>query len=353
MKIDPDARTGREPLVSRRAIEEGSLIPRRDGASYPIPETLNLSLVAVQMMAALGLLAVGAHARSLTKAGLLAVAFAFVMQMGFCLAHEAVHGKLHRRKNVNEGLGILLFALFPGSFHFFEIAHLLHHKRNRSDAELEDYVMPTEIPWQKRVAYYFLICGFFWFLIPLASILIAMIPRRNIRIPAPGEDAGVFRRFLQFLNGVSLGRMRRDLLITAAVWVAAELVFHFSLRNLALFYAAFGFSWASQQYIYHVRTPRHAVLGAYDLRLWRRNACRKLISLLSAIPKPGTVPRLSSRNFAERSCRRFRWKTSGRLFRGSRRALAAASPWYPRKDTRCAAFISTRLFRRGNWGLIF
>ena len=269
MKIDPDARTGREPLVSRRAIEEGSLIPRRDGASYPIPETLNLTLVAAQMTAAFALLAVGAHTNSVAYTVLLAVAFAFVMQMGFCLAHEAVHGKLHRRKKVNAGLGILLFALFPGSFHFFEIAHLLHHKRNRSDAELEDYVMPTEIPWQKRVAYYFLICGFFWFLIPLASILIAMIPRRTIRIPAPGEDAGVFRRFLQFLNGVSPGRMRRDLFVTAAVWVAAELVFHFSLRNLAVFYAAFGFSWASQQYIYHVRTPRHAVLGAYDLRLWR------------------------------------------------------------------------------------
>ncbi len=34
-------------------------------------------------------------------------------------------------------------------------------------------------------------------------------------------------------------------------------------------YAAFAFCWASQQYIYHVRTPRHVVLGALDLHLWR------------------------------------------------------------------------------------
>ena len=104
--------------------------------------------------------------------------------------------------------------MFPGSFHFFEIAHLLHHKRNRSDAELEDYVLPSEIPWQKRVAYYFLICGLFWLLIPLSSIVIAMIPRRSIRIPYPDEDAGVFRRFAQFLNDVRPGRVRRDLLVT-------------------------------------------------------------------------------------------------------------------------------------------
>ena len=153
------------------------------------------------------------------------------MQMGFCLAHEAVHGKLHRRRRVNEALGILMFALFPGSFHFFEVAHLLHHKRNRSDDELEDYVLPTEIPWQKRVAYYFLICGLFWCLVPLSSIVIAMIPRRSIRIPTPKEDAGVFRRFAQFLNDVSPGRVRRDLLVSGMVWVSAALALHLNLRN--------------------------------------------------------------------------------------------------------------------------
>ena len=98
------------------------------------------------------------------------------MQIVFFLAHEPVHWKINRKRKVNEGLGIVGFALFPGSFHFFEIAHLLHHKRNRSDAELEDYVLPGEIPWQKRVAYYFLICGLFWLLIPLSSLVIAMIP---------------------------------------------------------------------------------------------------------------------------------------------------------------------------------
>jgi fatty acid desaturase len=269
MKIDPDARIGIDPLVSRQAIAEGSMIPRRDGASYPIPEKLNLVLVALQVTTALALLAVASRTANIAEIGLIAVVFTFVMQLGFCLAHEAVHGKLHRRKKFNEGLGILLFALFPGSFHFFEIAHLLHHRRNRSDAELEDYVLSSEVPWVKRVAYYFLICGLFWFLIPLSSIVIAMIPRRSIRIPAPDEDAGVFRRFAQFLNDVRPGRVRRDLLVTGAVWAIAVPLLHLNLTALTLCYAAFGFSWASQQYIYHVRTPRHAVLGAFDLRLWR------------------------------------------------------------------------------------
>ena len=75
------------------------------------------------------------------------------MQLGFGLAHEAVHSKLHASPAVNEGIGILLYSLFPGSYHLFEIAHLIHHRRNRSDAELEDYVLPGEIRWRKRVAY--------------------------------------------------------------------------------------------------------------------------------------------------------------------------------------------------------
>src|SRR5579863_667176 len=234
MKIDPGARIGWDPLVSRQAVAEGSMIPRRDGASYPIPAKLNLLLVAIQSTAALALLTAASHTNNRTEFALLAVAFAFVMQTGFCLAHEAVHGKLHRNRKVNEGLGISLFALFPGSFHFFEIAHLLHHKRNRSDAELEDYVLPSEVSWQKRVAYYFLICGLFWLLIPLSSLVIALIPGRSIRIPDPDEDAGVFRRFAQFLNDVRPGRVRRDLLVTGAIWMAAVPLLRLNVTALAV-----------------------------------------------------------------------------------------------------------------------
>src|SRR5271165_4468089 len=233
MKNYPDSRTGTrsglQACLTRQAIAEGSMIPKRGETSFPIPEKLNLLLAAVQMTAALTLLAVASRAANLAETGVLAVAFAFVMQMGFCLAHEAVHGKLHPGRKVNESLGILLFTLFPGSYHFFEVAHLLHHKRNRSDAEVEDYILPSEVPWLKRVAYYLLICGLFWSLIPLTSVVIAMIPRHSIRIPNPGENAGVFRRFAQFLNDVRPERVRRDVLITGIVWAAVVPLLHLHL----------------------------------------------------------------------------------------------------------------------------
>jgi fatty acid desaturase len=201
--------------------------------------------------------------------GTLAVSFAFVMQMGFCVAHEAVHRKLHPDGTLNMAVGVFAFTLFPGSFHFFEVAHLLHHQRNRSDDELEDYVLPGENPWFKRVMYYLLISGLFWLLLPLSSIVVGMIPMRRIRLPLPRDESGAFRKFTQFLNGVRPSRVRRDLLAAAVVWGIAFPVLHLRPAAVAVCYGAFGFSWASQQYIYHVRTPRHAVLGALDLKLWK------------------------------------------------------------------------------------
>ena len=265
--ILPSESTAASP-ISLEGWVEGRWVSRRSLAKYAIPGRLNLLLVVIQMLAAFVLLALSSRVRNYYLVLALAVVFAFVMQMGFCLAHEAVHRKLHKNRTVNTGAAIMLFALFPGSLHFFEVAHLLHHRRNRSNDELEDYVLPGENPWIKRMMYYLLISGLFWLLLPVSSIVVAMIPKNRMRLPAPGENAGAFRRFAQFLNGVKPNRVRRDLLVTVGVWAAAFPLLHLRLLPVAICYAAFGFSWASQQYIYHVRTPRHTVLGALDLKLW-------------------------------------------------------------------------------------
>jgi fatty acid desaturase len=257
------------PLISKERAVAGQFISRRNRAEYPIPEKLNLILVGLQISSAFAVLAFASRAKSPYVLAALVIVFPFVMQMGFCLAHESVHRKLHRNRKVNVGLGILCFALFPGSVHFFEVAHLLHHRRNRSDDELEDYVLPGEDALFKRTVYFLLISGLFWLLLVLSSIVVALIPGKRIRLPRPDPDSGSFRKFVQFLNGVRPVRVRRDLFVTLLIWITAVPLLHLRFPALALCYAAFGFSWASQQYIYHVRTPRHNVLGALDLKLWR------------------------------------------------------------------------------------
>src|ERR1700722_19588380 len=86
-----------KPLISRDAMAEGSLVARRDSSRYPIPGKLNLALSAAQRAAAFAVLYVASRAAGNLARCCLAVLFAFVMQQGFCLAHEAVHGKLQRR----------------------------------------------------------------------------------------------------------------------------------------------------------------------------------------------------------------------------------------------------------------
>lgn len=255
--------------IFSEAIAQGHFVHQSDSTQYPIPGTLNTLLSAAQISVSFALLGEASHAKTFWLTGLCAIVFAFVMQLGVGLAHEAAHSKLHPNPAVNDALGILLYSLFPGSYHLFEISHLTHHRRNRSDAELEDYILPGEIRWRKSVAYYFILCGMFWFLTPLGLVAIAMIPGRSVQIPAPGENAGGFSRYLQFVNSVNPMRIRRDLLVTVIVWTSAWLLLHFKLSHLAVCYAVFAFCWASQQYLYHVRTPRHVVLGAVDLHLWR------------------------------------------------------------------------------------
>ena len=257
------------PLISSDETLAGHFVYKRNNMLYPIPGRLNLLLVIVQVAAAFAILTAASRTHSRYLLAALAITFAFVMEMGFCLAHEAVHRKLHPDRALNLSLGVFLFSLFPGSFHFFEVAHLIHHRRNRSNDELEDYVLPGENPWIKRVMYYLLICGLFWLLVPLSSIVIALLPVRRIALPRPDDAAGAFRKFAQFLNKVRLSHVRRDLLVAAVVWGIAFPLLHLHLASIGVCYGAFGFSWASQQYIYHVRTPRHTVLGALDLRLWK------------------------------------------------------------------------------------
>jgi fatty acid desaturase len=263
-----EARVSLDPLDCRDAIRHGRFVRQLATDQYPIPGNLNVFLAASQIIIATALLGAASHANHLWVAGLCAVAFAFIMQLGYGLAHEAAHNKLHPNAYVNEGLGVVLYSLFPGSYHLFAIAHLVHHQRNRSDAELEDYILPNERPWIKRGSYYLVLCGLFWVLTPLALIATSIVPS-SIRVPTPDDDAGTFSRYLVFLNSVNRWRVRRDLLVTAVVWTAASLLLRFRLVDLAICYGVFAFVWASQQYLYHVHTPRHTVLGALDLRLWR------------------------------------------------------------------------------------
>lgn len=234
---------------------------------YPIPNTLNLCISLAQIGISIGLLIYSSHTQSALGFIVAVILFAFIMQTGFSLLHEAEHNKLHTSTWLNDGLGFLFAAMFPGSYQLLKVAHLNHHKVNRSDAELVDYYRPGEAPAQKKVMYYFLITGGVWISAPLLTLALALTPKTVLQRHFDNSK-GAAAVYSSFIQKAGATRVRLETLATILFWVALWQVAGLSFWAVAVCYLAFAFSWSSQQYIYHVRTPRHLIQGAYDLRLW-------------------------------------------------------------------------------------
>ena len=131
-----------------------------------VPGRLNLVLTGIVVPAALALLWAASHTRSWTWRIAAAVAFSYVNNTIFSLLHEAVHGIFHRDRRVNDAGGRLLAAFFPTGYTFQRLCHLGHHRRNRSDVELFDYVLPGESRALKAVQWYGILTGVYWLLPP-------------------------------------------------------------------------------------------------------------------------------------------------------------------------------------------
>lgn len=239
----------------------------RRRSRYPIPASLNLALCVAQIGGSAGILIWASHTASLWQVILAALLFSYLMQMGFSLLHEAEHNKLHPNRTVNDGFGFVLAAMFPGSYQLMKVAHLNHHKVNRSDAELVDYIQPGESRWLKTCQYYALIHGLIWLSAPLVTLFIALVPGKLLSAFFNHAEGSAVSRYLAFIQEVGASRVRLETLGSLVLWWAFIAVAGITWEALIWCYAAFGFSWSSQQYVYHVRTPRHLIEGAYDLKL--------------------------------------------------------------------------------------
>lgn len=236
----------------------------------PIPGGLNIALTAASVSTALSLLWLASHTESWAVRIAAAVAFSFVNNTIFSLLHEAVHGVFHRKRAVNEAFGRLTAAFFPTGLAFQRICHLGHHRRNRSDVELFDYVLPGESRVVKAVQWYGILTGVYWLLPPLAALAYLVAP-------------GLFRphgasRFLKQTSADAMlsgfeeapeGKIRLEILfsilVQAGIWWALGL----NLWGWGMCYAAFALNWSSLQYADHAWSERHVHDGAWNLRVSR------------------------------------------------------------------------------------
>lgn len=234
-----------------------------------MPERLNWLILALSAFATAACLWLASHA-TWWLAIPAVIVFAFVNNTPFCLMHEAVHGVGAASAKRNYALGVLAGCLFPTSFSLQRIAHLGHHKRNRTDQEMYDYYLPHESRWLRNVWLYGgNLLGLYYFFVPLSAVIYLLA--------TPFFRSRWFTEHLAHKLG--FGPYVRDIVAIPPRRVRAELALAFGYQ-LLLFWAldlkwqawlaahfAFALHWSALQYVDHAWSARHVTEGAWDLRV--------------------------------------------------------------------------------------
>lgn len=303
------------------------------GASNPsmlIPVRLNLVIAALAILANLALLWGAAHTTHWWIVALAAFTFSFTNNTIFSLQHEAVHGNFHPNTRANDAAGILFAAFFPTIFQVQRISHLGHHRRNRTDEELYDYVLPGQSWFLKTYWIYCLLFGFYWMIIPVAMLVYVIWPwsfRARYFLHGPARWWG-FEPFVADIAAAPILKIWPQGLITFGVQIALFWLLDLSFISWIICYWAFGINWSSVQYSDHAGSPRDVIEGAWNLRFLKPTQAMFLnYNLHLAHHREPRVPwihlpRLVRSDDANPSF----WPIYFRLFLGARAAPEGAGP---------------------------
>lgn len=229
-------------------------------------DRINAAVLSAQVVAWAICLTVFSHVRNPLLVLPLVVFFCLMMQGVFSMMHETFHGHGHRSPRINYLMSWLASTLFGASATLIHINHLGHHVRNRTRAELVDFVEADESRLKKTLAYYAGICGGIWVGAFLFSVLLVLVPSAWIqRLQSRGADNTYAAAFADF-SAADFRRIRLEVIAGVVFWALAWFLLELTVTAVGIAYLAFAVSWSSLQWIYHVRTPLNVVEGAYNLR---------------------------------------------------------------------------------------
>lgn len=238
-------------------------------ADYVIPEKLNIVIFFAALAINWYFLWLASHGVwwSIIVA---AVGFAFFHNTLFSLLHEAVHGVFSPNPKVNALFGHLSAAAFPTSFTMQSIAHLGHHKRNRTDVEIFDYYLPNESKLRRNFILYFgNLFGLYWFTIPFMNLLILIAPAfatSDWFIENIGRPLG-FKPFLKEIAEIPKMRLWLESFLALAYQVFIWYLLDLNWQGWLIAHWAFALHWSSLQYVDHAWSPRDVINGAWNLKV--------------------------------------------------------------------------------------
>lgn len=230
-------------------------------------------LNAVLVLVSLGLSAASLWAASHVHWGHAVLAiwfFALINNMPFALMHEAVHGIAAGSRSLNTLIGTIAGWAFPTSFSMQRIAHLGHHRRNRTDRELYDYYLPGQSRALRNLWLYAgNLLGLYWWCVVFSNLVYALAPwiyrsRFFVDRLAPALGFGPYVAEL-----AELAPMRGWAEIVLAFSYQASIYYLLDLDLLAFFLCnmAFALHWSVLQYADHAWSARDITNGAWNLKV--------------------------------------------------------------------------------------
>lgn len=242
-----------------------------DPQQHPIPDRLNITLL-LSLLPVIWLLLWMASHLAWGWTLLAAFLFAHFNNAAFSFLHEAVHGIFSRNRMVNDVFGVISAALFPTSFRLQQIAHLGHHRRNRTDKDLYDYYLPGQARWQRNFQLYAgNLMGLYWLCIPLSNLIFLLTPwlyKSRWFIEGPARFLG-FEVYIREVASHGVWRIWFECLWALTYQLTIWLLLDLNWSGWLLCYAAFALHWSALQYVDHAWSPRDIIEGAWNLKVSR------------------------------------------------------------------------------------
>lgn len=196
--------------------------------------------------------------------------FALINNMPFALMHEAVHGIAAHSRPANAVIGIIAGWAFPTSFSMQRVAHLGHHRRNRTDRELYDYYLPGESRLLRNVWLYAgNLCGLYWWSVVFSNLLYSLAPggyRSRLFVDRIAPALG-FGPYVLELTKLPPARVWLEIVLAFGYQLAIVYVLELSLLGILLCNMAFALHWSVLQYADHAWSARDVRNGAWNLQV--------------------------------------------------------------------------------------
>lgn len=235
---------------------------------YKIPEGLNIFILVVTVPLIWFLLWTASHL-SIGWALLAAFIFLQINHTIFSLLHEAVHGLMSPNRFRNDLFGSICAAMFPTSLHLQRVAHLGHHRRNRTDLDIYEYYLPGQKRRRNWQLYSGNLFGFYWFCIPESNLFYLIAPwlyTSRWFIEGPARKLG-FEPYVKEIAVQGKFRIWLECLWAFVYQVSVFLLLDLNWFGWLLCHYFFALHWSALQYVDHAYSERDIINGAWNLKV--------------------------------------------------------------------------------------